>query len=145
MSEDVLVPSLGMALGGSQPVTPVTAGHWQLASEGKFSVPTCGNCGTNYWPVSFACYVCGSLEWTWQPVAGTGRVFTYTWIDAPTHPEAGRDNLAVIELDGTKGEPVRVPGWVEGVDDTSLVCDLEVQAAFKPVADGVAVPYWRPR
>jgi len=145
MDRQILVPALGMALMGSQPVTPDTAGHWQAASEGRFSVPTCSSCGTHYWPVVHACYACCSLEWSWQPVAGTGKVYTYTWVDAPTHPAAELDNLAVIELDGISGEPVRVPGWVVGVDKATLVCGLAVEADFQPVADAVSVPFWRPR
>jgi uncharacterized OB-fold protein len=145
VSGPVVVPSLGMALMGAQEVTPDTAGHWEAAATGKFAVPMCGACGTHYWPVTHVCYACGSPEWSWQPVAGTGTVYTFTWIDAPTHPTDELQNVAVIQLDGTNGEPVRVPGWVVGVDKDSLVCDLPVEAEFVPVADGVGVPHWKPR
>jgi uncharacterized protein len=145
VSDDIRVPSVGMALAGAQPISRDTAPHWQAAAEGRFTVPTCDKCGTNYWPVTHVCYVCGSLKWSWQPVAGTGTVYTYTWIDAPIHPSPELQNIAVIELDGTTGEPVRVPGWVVGVDKDSLVCGLPVEAAFDEIANGVAVPYWRPR
>lgn len=146
MSESVVVPAVGMGLMGDQPVTAVTAPHWKFASGGRFSVPTCGRCGTNYWPITHACYHCGSLDWSWQPVGATGRVFTYTWCDEPTHPTDTLENLAVIQLDETAGpEPVRVSGWVEGVDKETLVCDLPVEVAFRPVTDDVSVPFWRPQ
>lgn len=141
---EVVVPSLGIALGGSTGITPETADFWRLAAEGAFAVPTCSACGTNRWPVSHVCYACGSMAWTWQPVAGTGRVFSFTWIDSPTHPNEALDNIAVIELDGTTGEPVRVPGWVVDVSRDELACDMPVQADFETVADGVAVPHWKP-
>jgi uncharacterized OB-fold protein len=145
VNDDIRVPSIGMALMGAQPITPDTAGHWQAAAEGRFTVPTCDHCGTNYWPVTHVCYVCGSREWGWQPVGGTGTVYTYTWIDAPIHPTTRLQNIAVIELDGTKGEPVRVPGWVVGVDKDTLACAIPVEVEFDQVGEGVAVPYWRPR
>ena len=145
MNEQILVPSLGMALTGAVPVDGVTAGHWQAAAKGQFSVPTCDECGTNYWPVAHACYKCRSSRWSWQPVPGTGKVFTYTWCDAPTHPTEVLENLVVIELDGTSGEPVRVPGWMEGVDKETLVCGLPVEAVFETIAEGLAVPHWKPR
>jgi uncharacterized OB-fold protein len=110
-----------------------------------FTVPACDDCGINHWPVLHACYACGSSQWSWQPVPGTGTVFTYTWCDVPTHPTDSLDNVVVIELDGTSGEPLRVPGWVEGVDKDSLVCGLPVEAVFETVAEGVAVPHWKPR
>jgi uncharacterized protein len=145
MSTSLVVPSLGMALTGAESITPDTAGHWQAAAGGKFTVPTCEQCGTNYWPVTHVCYACGSRQWSWQPVPGTGTVYTFTWIDAPIHPSSELQNVAVIQLDGTKGEPVRVPGWVVGVDKTSLACDLAVEAEFETIAEGVAVPHWKPR
>jgi uncharacterized OB-fold protein len=134
-----------MALMGSQPVTPETAGHWEAAAQGKFTVPTCDKCGTNYWPVTHVCYACGAVAWSWQPVAGTGVVYTFTWLDAPTHPTSQLENIAVLQLDATKGEPLRVPGWVVGVDRQTLVCDLPVEAAFDILDHDVAVPYWKPR
>jgi uncharacterized OB-fold protein len=141
----VAVPSLGLALGGGGTVTPITAEHWRRAAEGVYTVPTCGNCGTNRWPVLTVCYVCGSTEWSWQPVPGTGTVYTYTWTDSPTHPDFGVRNIAVIELDGTKGEPVRVPGWVEGVERDRLQCGLAVKMEVEIVAEGVGVTHWVPR
>ena len=74
-----------------------------------------------------------------------GGSYTYTWCDSPTHPTSELENLAVIELDVTVGEPVRVPGWVVGVDRTTLACDLPVEAEYETVAPDVAVPHWKPR
>jgi len=145
MSEPIRVPAIGMALMGAQPVTPDTAPHWQAAAEGVFTVPTCDKCGTNYWPITQVCYACGSRAWSWQPVAGTGTVYTYTWIDAATHPTSELQNIAVIQLDEVQGEPVRVPGWVVDVDKDTLVCDLPVEVAYETIGDGVAVPHWRRR
>jgi uncharacterized OB-fold protein len=145
--EAIVVPSLGIALGGSQGISPETSGHWAAAAEGRFTVPTCDDCGVNRWPITHACYACGSRNWSWQTVPGTGVVYTYTWIDTPTHYGADLSdaNIAVIELDGTKGESVRVPGWVVDIDRDTLVCGLPVVAEFETVADGVAVPHWRRR
>ena len=141
---DLLVPSLGMGLMGNTVITAETEPHWRAAAEGKLTVPTCGSCGTNRWPVTHACYVCGSREWSWAEVPGRGKVFTYTWIDAPTHPTSKLENIAVIELDGTKGEPVRIPGWVVGVDKSTLRCDMPVLAEYETIAEGIAVPHWVP-
>ncbi len=142
---DVKLPSLGMGLMGEAAPDPVGEGHWRAAAEGRFTVPTCEDCGTMYWPVLHACYRCASAAWSWRPVPGTGRVYTYTWCDQPTRPADEIDNVVVVELDGVVGPPVRVPGWVVGVDRESLVCDLPVEVCFEPVAEDIAVPYWRPR
>lgn len=142
---DIELPPLGFALYGMQTrVPPETEGHWRAAAEGRFTVPTCDDCGTNRWPLDLVCYACGSNNWSWQTVPGTGTVFTYTWIDNPTHPGGEGDNVAVIELDGTKGDPVRVPGWVVGATYDELACGLPVVADFEIVADGIGVPFWKP-
>lgn len=142
-SEEVVVPSITMALRGSQGVDVLTAPHWKAAAEGVFNVPRCDGCGYHRWPVTHVCYHCQSPDWSWDAVPGTGRVFTYTWIDQPTHNTEKLENIAVIELDGTAGEPVRVPGWVVDTDKETLSCDLAVVVDFEVVAEGVGVPYWR--
>ncbi len=143
MSDEVLVPSLTMSLMGSQTVDPVSAPHWAAGAQGVFNVPKCDNCGYHRWPITHACYHCLSRDWSWDAVPGVGRVFTFTWIDQPTHNTAELQNIAVIELEGTTGEPVRVPGWVVEVDKATLRCDLPVVVDFDIVADGVGVPFWR--
>jgi hypothetical protein len=145
MSEQLELPALGSPLfGGGTGVTPETEGHWRHAAEGRFSVVACQDCGWHRWPLSHACYHCFSTSWAWAPVPGMGSVYTYTWIEAPTHVGIELTNVVVVELDGTTGDPVRVPGWVVGTDRDALVCGLAVQADFEPVAEGVAVPFWRP-
>jgi hypothetical protein len=140
------LPSLGSPLfGATGAVTPETEGHWRLASEGHFSVVACGSCGWHRWPLTYACYHCFSTDWSWAPVPSSGVVYTFTWIEAPTHLGIELTNVVVVELDGTRGEPVRVPGWVVGTDRDSLACGMAVEVDFDPVADGVAVPFWRPR
>jgi uncharacterized protein len=143
MSEEVQVPSITMSLMGSQGIDPVSEPHWTAGAQRVFNVPRCDDCGYHRWPVTHACYNCMSTEWSWAAVPGTGKVFTYTWIDQPTHNTAELENIVVIELDGTTGEAVRVPGWVVDCDKGSLQCDLPVVADFDIVAEGVGVPYWR--
>ena len=142
---EIEVPSLGMALYGTQSrVTPDTEAHWRAAAQRRYTVPTCDDCGTHRWPLDLVCYACGSRRWSWQQVPGTGTVYTYTWIDSPTHPGNAGDNVVVVELDGTKGEPVRVPGWVLGVGQGELACGMPVEVDFEIINDHIGVPFWKP-
>jgi uncharacterized protein len=140
------LPSLGMSLYGMMGggIAPGTEGYWASAAEGTLSMPTCENCGTQRWPMELVCYACHSTDWSWNTVPGTGTVFTYTWIDSPTHPGTAGDNVVVVELDGTAGaDAVRVPGWVVDVEQGGLACGQPVVVDFEIVADGIGVPYWR--
>jgi uncharacterized protein len=145
MSDHIELPSLGSPLfGAGGGLTPETERHWRAAAQGHLTVPRCDACGWHRWPFSYACYHCLSTDWSWAAVPGTGTVYTYTWVEAPTHLGIEPTNLVVIELDGTNGEPVRLPGWVVGTDRDSLACGMAVRVDFEPVADGIAVPFWRP-
>jgi hypothetical protein len=77
-------------------------------------------------------------------VPGTGRVFTYTWADQRASMDSPIYNIAVIELDGTNGDPVRLMTQVRGVDKETLTIDLPVRATFERFDDEVAVPFFEP-
>ncbi|HUZ09821.1 MAG TPA: OB-fold domain-containing protein [Acidimicrobiales bacterium] len=123
----------------------LTAPYWQHAAEGRLVIQRCRQCGVHRWEPVEICYACHSWDWDWDPVGGAGTVYTYTWADMPREPGADLVNLAVVELDGTEGDPVRLLTWVEGADRESLRCGLPVQVAFDPLGDGLGVPYFRPR
>lgn len=123
---------------------PASVGYWKAAHEGKLAVQRCGNCGNHRWPPSWACYNCQSTEWTWSPLPGTGKVYTYTWADQRAAMDSPIYNVTVIELDGTQGEPVRMITQVVDIERDALVVDLPVEVVFEPFDDEVAVPFFRP-
>jgi uncharacterized protein len=121
-----------------------TQPYWFAAGRGLLVIPRCNGCGTHRWPCDSACYACLDTEFSWSPVPGTGRVFSFTWVDFPPPPE-GERNLSVVELDGTQGEPVRVLSWVVDIPRGSLACDQPVEVIFLPVDHEVSIPVWRAR
>jgi uncharacterized protein len=121
-----------------------TKPYWFAAGRGELVIPRCNRCGTHRWPLDAACYVCHATEFSWSQVPGTGRVFTFTWVDSPPPPD-GERNITVVELDGTQGEPVRVLSWVVDIQRESLACDQPVEIVFLTFDDEVSIPAWRPR
>lgn len=125
--------------------TPQAEPYWFGAGRGELMLQRCESCGAHRWPIAEACYACQSPSSEWAPVAGTGRVFSYTWADFPPPPDGDR-NITVIELDGTDGpDPVRLMSWVVDIARDDLVCDLPVEVTYLKVDDEVSVPAWRPR
>jgi uncharacterized OB-fold protein len=123
-----------------------TEGYWLAAGKGRLAVQRCGNCGAHRWPAVPVCYACNSLEWSWDEVAGTGTVFTYTWVDESPHgamAQLGAYNISVIDLDGVQGETVRYMGRVVDADKQRLQCGLRVAVDFEPFDDEVAIPVFR--
>lgn len=124
--------------------TPASVGYWQAAGKGTLVVQRCGACGTHRAPPAWACYVCQSTDWDWDPVAGTGKVFSYTWADQRPLPDSPMYNISVVELDGTQGEPVRLMTQVVDVDKATLAVDLPVEVSFEPFDDEISVPFFKP-
>ena len=128
-------------------LTPTSAPYWRAAGQGRLQIQRCEDCGTHRHPPSPACYVCGSLAIDWDEVAGTGRVYSFVWTHRPVvdiFENLGVYNAAVVELDGTVGEPVRILSRVNDIDRDGLVVGLEVRVEFDPVDGEIALPVFVP-
>jgi uncharacterized OB-fold protein len=139
----------GLAVAGLVPPKqyPLTSGYWKAADEGRLVIQRCARCGAHRHPPAPVCYRCQSPAWQWDELAGTGSVFTQTWIHTPI-TEAFTDvvpfNVCVVELDGTEGSPVRLASTVVGVDCGADLIDVCVQAFFADAGDGHKLLLFRP-
>lgn len=128
--------------------TPLSAGFWRAAAEGRLVIQRCDECGAHRFAPTAACYRCQSLAWSWDAVSGSGQVFSYTWSHHPVHPALaplGVYNVAVIELDGTEGDPVRLVSWVADVTPETLSIGLPVEVVFEKIDDEIGLPVFKPR
>ena len=131
---------------------PTTEGYWLAAGRGELVIQVCSSCGTHRHPPTEVCYVCNSLDWTWDAHDGRGTVYTYTWTDRPVVPvleHLGVYNVTVVELEGTKGV-VRILSRVTDVEHDDLVVGLPVEVHFDPAGtsfddEALALPVFRPR
>ena len=88
------------------------------------------------------CPSCRSLETTWEPASGRGRVWSWVVAHPPVIPSfADRVpfNVAVIELE----EGVRMIGNIDCANE-DIREDMPVEVTFEDVEDGVSLPQWRP-
>jgi uncharacterized protein len=139
-------------------IAPVNEGMWRAAAGNQLAVQRCQECGAHRYPPGDGCYQCSSCRWEWATLPGTGVVYSYIWIpdrargagnsgagdSAAAGSEAACYNVAVVTLDGTEGEPVRmlsnvVDAW--GLDDLHVGQRVEVVGV--PFGDGVALPCFR--
>ncbi|MDB5428908.1 MAG: hypothetical protein JWP35_24 [Caulobacter sp.] len=106
---------------------PVEGGLWRAAAQGRLDIQCCEACDKHRNPPSAACIHCGSFDWRWDTMPGTGVVMTYVWIPDPARK--GQDlpspyyNVAVVELDGVRGPPARI---VTNIIDAWQLDDLQV-------------------
>jgi uncharacterized OB-fold protein len=126
-------------------VDRTNAGFWRAAADGRLDIQRCAACSTHRQPPTEACYACGSLDWGWDTLPGTGRVFTYTWVAHPVHPlvvDVVPYNVAVVEVDGTNG-PVRLVTNVVDATPDMLDVGLPVTLAAERLTDEIGLPLFR--
>ena len=128
-----------------------TAGYWLAAGERRLVIQRCDACGTHRHPPTEVCYACQSLDWSWDAVPGTGRVYTYTWTDRPIAPRALLEDLGRWRWLSPSScrdcliTPVRLLTRVVDLDRDDLVVDLAVVVDFDRVDEQVALPVFRRR
>ncbi len=141
-------------------IAPLNEGMWRAAADGRLAVQRCQDCGAHRYPPGDGCYRCASTRWDWDTLPGSGVIYSYIWVpDRARNAAAGAAagaaadaaggetayyNVAVVTLDGTEGEPVRL---LSNVVDAWRLDDLHVgqrvEVVGVPFADGLALPCFR--
>jgi uncharacterized protein len=108
------------------------------ARTGSLHLQRCDECGRWRHPPRIRCAACGSDAWSWQPVTGAGRLFTWTVTHRAVDPAFAEELpyvIAVVELD----EGPRVVGNVLDVAPADLVLDLPMRVVLDRRSDTVAL------
>jgi len=127
-------------------VDRTNAGFWAAAAAGRLDIQQCASCGWHRHPPTEGCFHCGALDWRWDTLPGTGRVFTYTWVVHPIHPamvERVPYNVVVVDLDGITGDPVRVVSNVLDATEDTLAVGVGVGLECERVTDTIGLPRFR--
>jgi uncharacterized OB-fold protein len=127
-----------------QPDDDITAAFWEHCAKGELRFQRCSSCGTWRHLPRPRCASCGSREWSWQPSSGRGKIWSWTITHQPllrNFPEQVPFASIVVELE----EGVRMVSGLRGLAPSELRLDLPVEVVFEDVADGVQMPFFRPR
>jgi uncharacterized protein len=133
----------------SQPLRPVpypddeSAPFWDACARHELVLQACASCGRFRFPPRVMCPLCQSMESTWVPASGRGRVWSWVVAHPPVLPSFSDRvpfNVAVIELE----EGVRMIGNLFDVANEDIREDLPVEVTFEDVEEGVSLPQWRP-
>lgn len=128
-----------------------SAPFWEGCARGELLVQACGECGRRRMPPRPMCPWCQSLDSTWEPTSGRGRIWSFVVAHPPLLPhyaEQAPYNVAVVELDDDPlirfvGNVVATPdGLLNEVDPATLAIGQPVQVCFAPAIDGIAMPRW---
>ena len=124
--------------------SPESAHYWQAAREHRLEIPRCNACGQFWFPPSQSCPHCLAADFSWTPVSGRGKVFSFVTYHRVYHPAFAKDVpyvVALVELD----EGPRLLTNIVGVAPDAVTCDMPVQVTFDDYEEGVAVPKFMPR
>jgi uncharacterized protein len=130
MSDGRLIPN---------PVGP-NAEFYAYCARGELRLQRCADCLVWRHPPRHRCARCGSLEVSWEPVSGRGRIFSWTVTHQALDP-AFTPPYAVVVVELEEGP--RLVGNLRGLDPADLALDLPVTAELEPISDTVALVQFR--
>lgn len=119
-------------------VTPDNREWWEACRRRELVFQRCASCGTLRHPPTPVCHRCHSFAHGWQPSAGAGRVYSFTWVHHVYLPSlAGRIpyDVSVVTLDDAPG--VRLITNVVDATPADLRIDLPVRLLWEEVGDFV--------
>ena len=122
--------------------SPESKPYWEALREHRLVMPRCEACEKYWFPPSLYCPHCSSTEWSWQPVKGTGRIFSFVVYHRVYHPGFAEEMpyaVAVIALD----EGPRMLSNVVGTPPDKLACDMRVEVVFDDITPDATIPKFR--
>jgi uncharacterized protein len=129
-----------------------SAPFWEGCASGELRVQRCANCGRRRMPPRPMCPHCRSLELTWEPMSGRGRIWSFVIPHPPllaAYAEVAPYNVVVVELDEEPGirfcgnVVATADGPLDQVEPHTLEIGQAVEVCFAPEVEGIAMPRWR--
>ena len=119
----------------------VSEPYWEGAKRGELLFQRCGACGHAEFDPAILCRKCGSRDLAWERSAGLGTVYSWTVVWRPQQPSFVVPYApAIVDMD----EGYQILANVVGCDVADLAVGQRVTVEFHPVAEGYALPYFRP-
>ncbi len=112
-------------------------------ARGTLHLQRCEACARWRHPPRIQCGACGSASWQWQPVSGSGSIYSWTITHQALAPPFADDlpyAVVVVELD----EGPRLVTAVRGIAPEALRLDLRVEVRVTRVSDAIGLHYFVP-
>jgi uncharacterized OB-fold protein len=129
----------------------VTAEFFAGAARGELVIPRCDTCGAFCWYPARSCAACGGDTFTWTPVSGRGRLFSWAVVRRPFLPAFEAMVPFVTALVALDEDPaVRVVTLIVDCEPATLAAEQPLEVTFRPLSfptvpgKSVTVPMFRP-
>jgi uncharacterized OB-fold protein len=123
--------------------TPLHEPFWSALRQHRVDLQRCDRCRRFRFIPTEACS-CGSAEYTWEPIAGTGEVYTYTVVHRAPTPAYQADVPYVI-AHVTMDEGPRMISNLVDCNPASVAIGMPVEVVFDDVTPEVTLYRFRPR
>lgn len=129
----------------SKPLPEVTNDNrpfWEACKRHELLLQTCSACG-HVRHANPICPRCWSLDYTWTPASGRGRVYTWVVVHQRYNRAFEQDlpyNVTIIELD----EGPRLVTNLVGIDNDAILPELPVEVVWDEVTEELTLPKFRP-
>src|SRR5689334_14432439 len=115
---------------------PDTRPFWEAASEGRFVVKRCADCGKAHWYPRALCPFCFSERTEFVPASGGGTIYSFSVMRRAEQPYA----IAYVALD----EGATMMTNIVDCDFDGLRIGQKVRCVFEPTEGGPPVPCFTP-
>ena len=122
---------------------PMDEAFWQQCQDGRLRFQRCSDCGAWRFLPRYMCARCGSPDFAWTPVRGTGSLYSWTVTHQALHPAFAGDIpyiAALVELD----EGVRMASRLVNCDRGALQLGIRLELVFRQIGDGFQLPCFQP-
>lgn len=120
-----------------------TQRFWDATADGRIELPRCDDCGLVIWYPRAICPDCQSTALTWETMAGTGTVYSYT-IARSGVGRRWREHLPFVVAYVRLDEGPTMLTNVVDCDPEAVTIGLPVAAVFDDTGDGSALVRFRP-
>jgi uncharacterized OB-fold protein len=117
-----------------------TAPYWAALANGVLKLQHCGDCGHWTWPARPICSNCQSDNMAWEPVKGTGEVYSWVVVHRGMASEPTPYVIAQVRLDEQKD--IYIPAVLRTT--VPVRQGLRVRAITEKLSDNVGDLIWVP-
>lgn len=119
--------------------------YWEATRRHELVIQRCGDCQGWIWYPQTVCHYCNSWNLGWEPVSGTGTIYSFVVVRHGLHPWFGTRLpvvSALVELDDAPN--VRLTAEIVDCAPEDVLIGMNVEVCFEDVDDKVTLPQFRP-
>ncbi len=121
-----------------------TEPYWAACNEERLVMQRCASCGQFRWQPAPICIHCQADGFTWSPLSGRGRIYTWTVVTHPIHPAAvAKVPYVVVEVELEEQAGLRMLSNLVDANLADIVFDAPVIVGFDRHPAGQLLPIFR--